>query len=542
MSTTGKFAAEDTATEKYKLISKPGNDELDIEPDPTFIKDYSEFDSIPFSAILRDTNILYDLFKYPIQIVTRGTIDVNTGIVIDIFHEDSEVYQSFIEIFFYKSAPAYYLQKCMENVIFFPMPEPDKNGDRVWTIEIDKTEVVFRCNGREFGRVVAGTNTLQDCESLLDNNGKLNRIKFPSEYDAASDAYRVLCLDGCVSVDLWRPIGSYYVEFQWDIKEFSLQYMTEDGKGSELVNLIGFYESEEKFDEYRHVATYHGKTHFWVWIRNCTEYWIPLRYQTVFDEVGDSFSATFTFHKNYASVLSNGELMWNFYYDSDVAMDLCQETIGRYFSNAFFYYGNGNDPKSKDKLRLVGRPSNDSELITPEPEFKDFSQFDGQRFAELTSKNPIEYDLVNLPLQLKTEVDVPEFSNFSLSLLNAQNEEIGSITIGFWKFAAYFLILPCHEGAILMTIPEPLVGSKTRIWTVEPSESTIILRCNGYELGRVAKGSNLVLDTCDGIFGGTVSSISVKSPISVFYRLLCSDIFECGKKSYLVKFLMIDEA
>ncbi|KAL5266802.1 hypothetical protein ACHWQZ_G004002 [Mnemiopsis leidyi] len=528
ISTAGKFAAEDTATEKYKLMPKPGEDMLDKDPESTYIKDFSEFDSVPFRAILRDTNIQYDLFKYPIQIVTRGAIDVNTGIVIDIFHDDSDDDYSFIEIFFYKSAPSFYLQKCTENIVFFPMPEPDENEERVWTIEIDRTKVVFRCNGKEFGRVVAGSNTLQECSSFLDNNGKINRIKFPSEYDAASDAYRVLCLDGCVNVDLWRPMKSYYVEFQWDIDEFSLQFMTEDGKGSELVNLIGFYESEVKFFEYRHVATYHGKTHFWIWIRNCTEYWIPLRYQTVFDTVGDSFSATFTFHKDFASVLSNGELMWNFYYDSDFAMDLCRETIDKFFSNAFFYYGNERDPKSKDKLRLVQKPTNDSELIKPEPDFKDFSQFDGQRFEDFSPRNPIEYDLVNLPLQLKTEDDLPEYRNFSLSLLNSNNEKVGTITIGFWKFAAYFIILPCHEGAILMSIPKPLVDSKTRIWTVEPSESTIILRCNGYELGRVAKGSNLVLDTCDRIFGGTVRSVSVESPIPMFYRFLCSDTFECA--------------
>ena len=533
MTTVGKFAAEDTATEKYKIVTKPGGDELEKEPDSSYVKDFSQYDSVPFEAMVRDTFIQYDVFQYAIQIVTRGEIDMRTGIVLEFYSQDSDSAYSFIEIFFFKSAPYYYVQGCTENVFIFELPPPDKNGDRIWTFEMDDRKIVFRCNGKEFGRVKKGTSTVtRNCGSVL---GYAKRIKFPSQYDTASDGFRVLCLDGCVDVDLWRPMESYFVEFQWEISESSLQYRTGDGKNSELLNMIGFYESEEKFYDYQHVATYHGQTHFWVWIRNCTEYWIPLRYHSSYDKSGDSFSATFTFHKEYASVLSQGELLWNFYYDSDIAMDICLQTINKYFSNSFFYYGSGKDPKSDDMFRLVGSPSNDTEMVTPEPDFKDFSEFSNRiTFEEFAQEKSVEYDLVRAPLQLRTDTNFPERSNFSLILLDLNGDEIGSITIGVWKFAAYFLIKPCHEGAFLISIPEPLSDSETRIWTIEPSENTIVLRCNGYELGRIVKGSSLVLDTCDEIFGGKVNSVSMKSTVLISYRILCSDPVDCGEFLLLV--------
>lgn len=529
MSQVGKFAAEDSATNSYKIITKPGNDKLDKKPDSTYVKDYSQYNSVPYQAMVRDTAIHYDIFKYNLQVVTRGSIDVETGIVIEFFEEDAETDFSFIEIFFYKSAPYYYLKGCTESVVMFELPPPDKNGDRVWTFELDSEKAVFRCNGKEFGRIeISGKVTKSECSSVLGNQ-KLDRIKFPSKYDTASDAFRVLCLEGCLDVDHWRPIKNYLVEFQWEVSEFSLQLKTGDGKGSELFNMLGFYENEEKFYEYKYVGVYHGETHFWVWIRNCTEYWIPLRYHSSNNNAGDSSSATFTFHEDYASVLSNGQLLWNFKYDSDIAMDLCIPTIKSFFSNAFIYYGDERNPKDDDKFRLVNRPTNDTDMVEPEKEFKDFSDLiDTQKFEEFFAAEALDYDLVTAPLQLKTDINLPENSNFSLSLLNILDKEIGSISVGVWKHAAFFRIKPCHEGRILISIPEPLKETKTRIWTVEPSENTIVFYCNGYELGRVARGSKLVLDTCGDIFGGKVKRISMKSAVPLSYRVLCDDNSNCG--------------
>ena len=530
ISSTGKFAAEDTATDKFKIMPQPTNDKLDKEPDSTYIKDYSQYDEVSFSAMVRDTAIHYDVLQTSLQIITRGEIAIKTGIVLDIYTKSSDQAYSYIEIYFFESAPYYYLDGCTENVILFPLPDADTNGDRVWTFDFDTANrVIFRCNGKEFGRVVAGSSAVKTgCSSVL-GNGKVDRIKFPSQYDTASDGFRVLCLDECADVDLWSPLWSYYTEFQWDVTELSMQFTTEEGRNSDLVNIIGFYESEEKFDEYQQVLIYHGKTQFWVWMRNCTEYWIPLPYHSSYDESEDYFSATLTFHKDYASVLRNGELLLSFRYDSDIAMDLCRPTVENYYKNAFFYYGSEMNPSSTDKFRLVPRVANDTDLLKPEPDFKDFSKFDDQKFEKF-SRDPLEFDFIGAPLQLKTVFDMPEKSNFSLALLNLDGEEIGDITIGVWEVAAFFMITPCHEGAILISIPKAQENTEsTRIWTIETGENVIVLRCNGVELGRIVKGSNLVLDTCDDIFGEKVKSVEMRSAMPISYRILCLDNDDCGK-------------
>ena len=532
MLTEGTFAAEDTATEKYRIITKPGGDELDKDPESTDVESYSQFDSVPFEAMVRDTPIYYDVFRHSLQILTHGTIEVGTGILVNLFTSESEEAYSFIEIFFMKSAPYYNFKGCLENVVMFEMPEPDQSGDRVWTFVMSEQEVVFRCNGKEFGRVTAGgSNVKRDCESFF---GNAKKIKFPSQYDTASDGFRVLCLDGCMNIDPWRPIVSYYTEIDWKISEFSLQIRTVDGKASWLSNTIGFYESEESFSMYQRVNTFHGETHYWVWIRGCTEYWIPLRYHS-FDYVirRDLFSATFTFHEDYASVISKGELLWTFYYDSDISMDSCVQTISKFTSNAFLYYEPGHNPKVGDEYRLLSKPNDDSKLVNPEPSFKDYSEYSNRLYQVFLPDTPLKYNLVRTPLQLKTEIELPEHSNLmTLSLLDSSGEEIGSIAVGAWKFAAYFRILPCQEGAILISIPKPLPDTETRVWTVEPSETEIVLRCNGLELGRVAKGSHFVLDSCDDIFGGNVNSVSIQSEVTIFYRILCSGSDECG--GYLI--------
>lgn len=298
-----------------------------------------------------------------------------------------------------------------------------------------------------------------------------------------------------------------------------------------ITNSPGFYENEDAFYswDYEVVGTYLGPTHFWVWIVNCTEGWIPLQYPSVYNSPGDQFDATFTFHTRYASVLSNGELLWTFNYRSKIAMDSCPETIEKFFSNAFLYYADDYVPRPSDSYRLVTQVSNDTEIDIPS-NYKDFSQYtnsDGD-FAEFFSTEPLQYDFISAPLQLKTEDDIPNMSNFTLNLLNSNGERVSAIVIGFLDFAAFYEVYGCTDLRILFPMPEPLAGTAgTRIWTIDPSDNEIVIRCNGFEIGRVAREGDQYLDTCNQIFGDKVSGVELSSEtfLSVFYRILCFDCY-----------------
>ena len=79
MSQVGKFAAEDSATNSYKIITKPGNDKLDKKPDSTYVKDYSQYNSVPYQAMVRDTAIHYDIFKYNLH-ASRSISDLTNSL------------------------------------------------------------------------------------------------------------------------------------------------------------------------------------------------------------------------------------------------------------------------------------------------------------------------------------------------------------------------------------------------------------------------------------------------------------------------------
>ena len=57
---------------------------------------------------------------------------------------------------------------------------------------------------------------------------------------------------------------------------------------------------------------------------NCTEYFFGLDYPSSFTS-GGANEYVLSFNDNFMSVLGNEEILWNFYYNGDLAMESCSK-------------------------------------------------------------------------------------------------------------------------------------------------------------------------------------------------------------------------
>ena len=519
----GLFAEFDTISRKYQIIDKPGNDFLEKDIFSNVTEDYTQFEEVQYVDIPRDHFISYDVMEYPVQVATNNGSLQYRSININFYKNDS--LNLWIEIYFGK-VPSYYVRGCTEFIVFFEIPSEELNsGERIWTFEFSPSQLVMRHNGREFGRVNAESSTvMSQCSSILGT--RHSKIMFPKEWDTASDGFRVLCLDECMEIDSWVPIYNFTTELHWNMSSESLEIEGSFHRGGTQNTTIILF--NEDYSSAQFLDTYYGETNVWVWISNCTESYMPLKYAS--EQRSDLNSYTFTFHDEYCSVVSNNDVIWNFYYSD--GLPACKDAIfavTKSITNAFIVINYLTNVQHR--YRLLEQLSNDTHNENKkEPSYDDYSYYDEKQFEDLSNYEAhIRYNFSLHALQIKTHGDLPEnlgTANMTINLLSSKGTNIGHIEIGFLSFFAYFYVHGCNENIQIFNKPDTDMNG-TRTWTIHPSGNHMILRCNGNEIGSVEPWSDTVLDTCGAVFGGAVDAVHVVSPVHAEYRILCDGI--CGK-------------
>ena len=94
---------------------------------------------------------------------------------------------------FFSSPPQYRLNYCMTSYNNFPTDLPSET-DKVWTITKSKVSeeirVIIHCNDKEVLNVVLSDTTCSDSSWRDFWSRDVEKIRFHSSYDTASDYYR----------------------------------------------------------------------------------------------------------------------------------------------------------------------------------------------------------------------------------------------------------------------------------------------------------------------------------------------------------------
>ena len=143
-----------------------------------------------WTAVQRDVDINYDLENFPLQIRTDSVVGSGEEVVM-YFNTAGGHYIGGIGLYF-NSPPQYWLFLCSSSRTNFPASLPTET-DKIWTITLIKTSgirLIMHCNNKEVVNVLMSDTTCSFSSWSGDWSRDVEKIKFSSKHDTASDYYR----------------------------------------------------------------------------------------------------------------------------------------------------------------------------------------------------------------------------------------------------------------------------------------------------------------------------------------------------------------
>ena len=146
-----------------------------------------------WTAVKRDVDINHDLENSPLQIRTDSPVGSHEEAVSKFYTAGGRyiggVYLTFTSR---ASPPQYYLDWCKSSWTNFPTALPSET-DKIWTVTLSKTSgirLTINCNNKEVLKVVMSDTTCSYKAWSDMWSSDVEKIKFPSGRDTASDYYR----------------------------------------------------------------------------------------------------------------------------------------------------------------------------------------------------------------------------------------------------------------------------------------------------------------------------------------------------------------